>query len=179
MLVLARKRHEAIVIGDDIRVEVLRLTGGVARLRFTAPRHVPIVRGVSKPGDSAAVEAVNGGIDASGLGVVELTLGHQQIITIRNDIHLGMVDVDATRALLCVDVPPELSVKAEESSKARAKPLPGDHAEESIQGLLPFPTSLGADPNEGPRAARETVFDVPSEEPIRTIPFPKADEPRT
>lgn len=44
MLVLARKIGEEIIIGDDIRVKVIRVDGKVVRLGIDAPDHVGILR---------------------------------------------------------------------------------------------------------------------------------------
>ena len=44
MLVLSRKRDEAIVIGDSIVVTVVELRGDKVRLGFEAPKEVPIHR---------------------------------------------------------------------------------------------------------------------------------------
>jgi carbon storage regulator len=44
MLVLTRKLHEAIVVGDAIRVSVLAVRGGQVRLGIEAPGDVRIVR---------------------------------------------------------------------------------------------------------------------------------------
>lgn len=44
MLVLGRKLHETIVIGDDIRVTVLGINGGAVRLGIDAPRDVSVHR---------------------------------------------------------------------------------------------------------------------------------------
>ena len=44
MLVLSRKPHERILIGDDIAVTVVRVGPGNVRLGIEAPRDVPIVR---------------------------------------------------------------------------------------------------------------------------------------
>jgi sRNA-binding carbon storage regulator CsrA len=136
MLVIARGRNEAVVIDDTIRVEVLRLTGGVVRLRILAPKGVPVLRGVAKAGDPPAVEAVNGGVDATGLGAVELSLGPQHVITLGADIHLGLIDIAAGRAMLFVDGPADIAVKAEETGASRPK-LAGKGAAQG-QALLPF-----------------------------------------
>ena len=45
MLVLTRKNHEEIVIGDDITVTVLEIRGNTVKLGLTAPREVSIRRG--------------------------------------------------------------------------------------------------------------------------------------
>lgn len=43
-LVVTRKLGEAVMIGEDIEVTVLAARGGRAKLRFTAPTHVPVHR---------------------------------------------------------------------------------------------------------------------------------------
>ncbi|MFV1963781.1 MAG: carbon storage regulator CsrA [Pirellulaceae bacterium] len=44
MLVLSRKVGESFVIGDDITVTVVRITGGAVRLGIEAPPECDIVR---------------------------------------------------------------------------------------------------------------------------------------
>ena len=44
MLVLSRKEGERILIGDDIRITVVRLSGGGVRLGIEAPPESAIVR---------------------------------------------------------------------------------------------------------------------------------------
>ena len=44
MLILQRKRNEAILIGEDIRIVVLQSDGGGTRLGIEAPTHVSILR---------------------------------------------------------------------------------------------------------------------------------------
>jgi carbon storage regulator len=44
MLVLTRKSHESIMIGDDIELSVLAVTGEKVRLGIQAPREVPVFR---------------------------------------------------------------------------------------------------------------------------------------
>lgn len=44
MLILHRKRKEALCIGDGIRVVVLESDGGGARLGIEAPPHISILR---------------------------------------------------------------------------------------------------------------------------------------
>jgi len=44
MLVLARKRNEIIVIGDNIRVTVVDIRGDKVRLGIEAPREVSVHR---------------------------------------------------------------------------------------------------------------------------------------
>ena len=44
MLVLSRKRAESIMIGDDIEVRVLSITGEKVRIGIEAPRDIPVFR---------------------------------------------------------------------------------------------------------------------------------------
>jgi carbon storage regulator len=44
MLVLSRRQSETIVIGDNIRVQVLEISGGRVRLAIEAPSHIPVDR---------------------------------------------------------------------------------------------------------------------------------------
>jgi carbon storage regulator len=44
MLVLSRKVGERILIGDNVCVTVVRLSGGVVRLGIDAPREMAVVR---------------------------------------------------------------------------------------------------------------------------------------
>lgn len=44
MLVLSRKKHEAIKIGDDITVSIVEIRGDKVRLGIEAPKHVPVHR---------------------------------------------------------------------------------------------------------------------------------------
>jgi len=44
MLILTRRTQETIVIGDNIRVRVLGVTGNTVRLGIDAPRTMPVHR---------------------------------------------------------------------------------------------------------------------------------------
>ncbi len=44
MLVLSRKEHERIYIGDNVFVEVVEIRGGKVRLGVVAPKDVPVER---------------------------------------------------------------------------------------------------------------------------------------
>lgn len=53
MLVLGRKPGEYVVIGDNIKVKVVKSDDGHLRLAIDAPREVNIVRGEVYEGDQA------------------------------------------------------------------------------------------------------------------------------
>lgn len=44
MLVLTRRPGESILIGDDIKITVVKIKGRMARIGIDAPRHVAIHR---------------------------------------------------------------------------------------------------------------------------------------
>lgn len=44
MLVLSRKTHEVVKIGEDIEVVIVEIRGDKVRLGFTAPKIVPVHR---------------------------------------------------------------------------------------------------------------------------------------
>ena len=44
MLILSRKLGESIVIGDDITITILGITGGQVRIGFDAPKSVSVHR---------------------------------------------------------------------------------------------------------------------------------------
>ena len=53
MLVLSRKKDEAIVIGDDIKVFIVDIRGDKVRLGIEAPSDVSVLSSRSLRGDSA------------------------------------------------------------------------------------------------------------------------------
>ena len=44
MLVLTRKSNESIMIGDEIKISILAISGEKARIGIEAPRAVPVFR---------------------------------------------------------------------------------------------------------------------------------------
>ncbi len=44
MLILSRRKHETIYIGDDIRISVIEMIGNQIRLGFEADQKIPIYR---------------------------------------------------------------------------------------------------------------------------------------
>jgi sRNA-binding carbon storage regulator CsrA len=180
MLVLARKRSETLIIDGTIRVEVLSLSAGVARLRFLAPRRVPISRGVARHASTCAVEAVNAGVGESdmvpvGMRALDLLLAKTQVLTLGSEIHIGLVDIDSTRALLFVDAPRDVSVQTGETEK----PAPRGRsraARDRGQGMLAFPP-LPSTETEGKerdplRASTDSALD---DSHSSTIPFKRPE----
>lgn len=49
MLVLSRKAKEQIMIGDEVRITLLRIDGNKVRIGIDAPKHVRVIRGELHP----------------------------------------------------------------------------------------------------------------------------------
>ncbi|HEV7281436.1 MAG TPA: carbon storage regulator [Pirellulaceae bacterium] len=56
MLVLTRKAQEEILIGDSIRISIVRIKGNTVRLGIEAPRDVRVVRAELPPNEDDGVE---------------------------------------------------------------------------------------------------------------------------
>jgi carbon storage regulator len=44
MLIITRRPGERLVLGDDIRIEVIEVSGNTVRLGIAAPREIPVYR---------------------------------------------------------------------------------------------------------------------------------------
>jgi carbon storage regulator len=44
MLVLTRRVGESLLIGDDIKVDVIQISGSQVKLGISAPREIPVLR---------------------------------------------------------------------------------------------------------------------------------------
>lgn len=56
MLVLSRKVHQRIAIGDDITVTICAINGTIVRVGIDAPQDVPIVRSEPEPEELAEMQ---------------------------------------------------------------------------------------------------------------------------
>ncbi len=57
MLVLTRKANEQILIGDDIKITLVRVRGNSVRIGIEAPREVRVVRGELADRDDATMHS--------------------------------------------------------------------------------------------------------------------------
>ena len=53
MLIITRRQGERIVLGDDVVIQVLEVSGGNVRIGIDAPRSVPVYREELLEGDRA------------------------------------------------------------------------------------------------------------------------------
>ena len=113
MLVLARKKHEAILIDGLIRIEVVNVGKATVRVRLRAPRGLaPPPRQGSTFRENAPREASSARVVPVGIDDFLMTLVNQQVVNLGESISLGVVDADKSRALFFVDAPLGMSVTA-------------------------------------------------------------------
>ncbi len=111
MLVLSRKKCEAILIDGAIRIDILNTAKATVRVRLLAPRNLQLPHGVARKEirdrqDSPAI------ISPVGMHVFHMTLLNQQIVQLGESVSLGVVDADKSRVLFFVDAPVGTSVRA-------------------------------------------------------------------
>lgn len=70
MLVLTRKSHEQIQIGDNITITILRVKGGAIRVGIDAPKNLSVLRKelVGKPAKIAATPVTSEAVEIVELG---------------------------------------------------------------------------------------------------------------
>ena len=171
MLVLSRKKSEAILIDGVIRIEVVNLIKAIVRVRLLAPRGLQLPRsGAWKESRDSLESLVR--TNGAALEVFHLTLVNQQILPLRECLNLGVVDVDKSRALFVVDAPLGTSVMAAEREAQKRV------GESSGQILLQF-MAQGAERSEqqrikpAPGGSREGQTSIErSSAELDVLPFP-------
>jgi hypothetical protein len=169
MLVLSRKKNEAILIDGVIRVEVVTVTDAAVRVRLMAPKSLHLPHGITR-GDLPVRDESTARSEPVGVEVSHLTLVNQQIVTLGESISLGVVDADRARALFFVDAPLGMTVTALKSQE------PDPRSRCSRQNLLQF-MGQGDRPSEDRRKIAPPVVHrdsrPPSDEPgPELLPFP-------
>jgi carbon storage regulator CsrA len=122
MLVLSRKKDEAILIDGVIRIEVVNVAKGTVRVRLMAPRSLQLPRGLARKGARERQDSPPR-MSPVGVDVFHMTLVNQQVVPIGESVGLGVVDADKSRVLFFVDAPLGTSVTAVEQDELdRANP---------------------------------------------------------
>ena len=178
MLVLSRKKNEAILIDGVIRVEVVTVSKAAVRVRLMAPRSLRLPHGIART-DIPGHDENTARTSPVGVEVSHLTLVNQQIVTLGESISLGVVDADKARALFFVDTPLGMSVTAVTPQE------PDPRTRSSRQNLLQF-MGPAADwpPEDRDRIAQPVVHPdpenrSPSVEPgPELLPFPSPEHHR-
>ena len=170
MLVLSRKKNEAILIDGVIRVEVVTVTKAAVRVRLMAPRSLHLPHDVAR-GDLPGRDESTARTSPVGVEVFHLTLVNQQIVALAESISLGVVDADRARALFFVDAPLGMSVTALRLQEPDPRSL------SAKQNLLQFMGQAADRPSEDrgtivpPAEHRESL--PPRDEPgPELLPFP-------
>jgi carbon storage regulator CsrA len=116
MLVLSRKKNEAILIDGVIRIEVVNVAKATVRVRLTAPRSLQLPRGLAKK-EARDRQDSPPRMSPVGVDVFLMTLVNQQVVPIGESVSLGVVDADKSRVLFFVDAPLGTSVTAVEQEE--------------------------------------------------------------
>jgi carbon storage regulator CsrA len=122
MLVLSRKKSEAILIDGVIRIKVVNTAKATVRVRLMSPRSLQLPLGIARKEirdrqDSPAR------ISPVGVDVFHMTLVNQQVVPLGESMSLGVVDADKFRVLFFVDAPMGTSVMAvDRAGQDRANP---------------------------------------------------------
>ena len=111
MLVLSRKKSEAILIDGVIRIEVVNMAKATVRVRLTAPRSLQLPHGAAR---KEALDRQDSPARTTlvGTDVFHMTLVNQQVVPLGESMSLGVVDADKSRVLFFVDAPLSTSVTA-------------------------------------------------------------------
>jgi sRNA-binding carbon storage regulator CsrA len=170
MLVLARKKHEAILIDGVIRIEVVNVGRATVRVRLRAPRGLPSLQGLG-PKTVAPREASPARIVPVGMDDLLMTLVNQQMVNLGESITLGVVDADKSRAVFFVDAPQGISVTA---LKTQRDDRPGSSIRQNLLQFMGQPTERPAAEGESPASTPAPKLDdtrADGPEP-KLLPFP-------
>ncbi len=124
MLVLSRKKSEAILIDGVIRIEVVNMAKATVRVRLMAPRSLQIPHGATRKETRDRLDSATKASPV-GVDVFHMTLVNQQVVPLGQSVSLGVVDADKSRVLFFVDAPVGTSVMAvdpEGQDRANAPP---------------------------------------------------------
>ena len=136
MLVLTRKMDEQIVIGDQIKLTVLRVRGNTVRIGIEAPRDIRIVRGELERHEQHTVDL---DLDAGEL-----------------DMGAGDLDVDASEATTDLEAVfahpvPQRSAQTRKPASARVQPSHSERSAAETRGADDAQVFVGSVDRQGSR----------------------------
>jgi carbon storage regulator len=84
MLVLTRKSHEQIQIGDNITITILRVKGGAIRVGIDAPKNLSVLRKelVGKPAKRAATSVESDEVEKAELAPATVSASRSRGLTV-------------------------------------------------------------------------------------------------
>ncbi len=104
MLVLSRKKSEAILIDGVLRIEVVNVAKATVRVRLMAPRSLQLPHGIARK-ETRDRHDSPASISPVAMDVVHMTLVNQQVVPLGESVSLGVVDADKSRVVFLVDAP--------------------------------------------------------------------------
>jgi len=78
MLVLSRKLNQSIIVGDNVKIQVLKISGNTVRIGIEAPNDVKILRGELAPYDVDVKNSTSGSLS------IELELDQEDLTNLPN-----------------------------------------------------------------------------------------------
>ena len=118
MLVISRKKHEGIVINDDITLIVVEISDDKVRLGINAPKNVPVHR--REVFDAIKRKEAKTGIPEpprkvrDGDGKLVLSRKKRESIVINDNITIVVIEIRGERVRLGVEAPREIPVHRSE-----------------------------------------------------------------
>ncbi len=95
MLVLSRKKCEAILIDGVIWIEIVNMAKATVRVRLMAPRSLQLPHRVARK-ETRDRQDSPARINPVGMDVFHMTLVNQQIVHLSESVSLGVVDSGRT-----------------------------------------------------------------------------------
>jgi carbon storage regulator CsrA len=141
MLVLSRKKSEAILIDGVIRIEVVNIAKATVRVRLTSPRTLQLPQGVARKETRDRHDSPARTSSVS-VDVCHMTLLNQQVVPLGESMSLGVLDADKTRVLFFVDAPVGTSITAVDQAR------PDRANATASQNLLQFMGQSAESPDE-------------------------------
>jgi sRNA-binding carbon storage regulator CsrA len=181
MLVLSRKKCEAILIDGSIRIDIVNTAKAMVRVRLMTPQNLQVPHGVARKEIRDQQDSTTR-ISPVGMDVVHMTLINQQVVNLSESVSLGVVDADKSRVLFFVDAPAGTSVMAvdqagQDYTKAPANQVllqfmrqGAERPEEHREQPAPGDTSRAGETASNGSGADRDVLPFPTNQPDRNGP---------